>query len=212
MDSYRAQKQVTQKLILENKDALIDPSTVTGGGAPPEPELKPLDEILKDWHQQWGNIDWKDKDKVEAILTKELPAMVAQDKAFQNARQNSDEPNARIEHDKALGRAMTSHPAGQDPFLPPDASAWIITLGIDPGPYRTEEGFTIPLLVAAPGDWIPGPREESFHGCHGEMLCSKCDGRSMRIPREWWEKWAWGAMAEGALYFTFGEGNGGLEE
>lgn len=108
MDSYRAQKQVTQKLILENKDALIDPSTVTGGGAPPEPELKPLDEILKEWHQQWGNIDWKDKDKVEAILTKELPAMVAQDKAFQNARRNSDEQNARIEHDKALARAMTS--------------------------------------------------------------------------------------------------------
>ena len=108
MDSYRAQKQVTQKLILDNKDALIDPSTVTGGGAPPEPELKPLDEILKEWHQQWGNIDWKDKDKVEAILTKELPAMVAQDKAFQNARQNSDEQNARIEHDKALGRAITS--------------------------------------------------------------------------------------------------------
>lgn len=108
MDSYRAQKQVTQKLILENKDALIDPSTVTGGGVSPEPELKPLDEILKEWHQQWGNIDWKDKDKVEAILTKELPAMVAQDKAFQNARLNSDEQNARIEHDKALARAMTS--------------------------------------------------------------------------------------------------------
>ncbi len=108
MDSYRAEKQATQKLILEDKDAQIDPSTVTGGGTAPEPELKPLDEILKEWHQQWGNIDWKDKDKVEAILTQELPAMVAQDKAFQNARQNSDEQNARIEHDKALARAMTS--------------------------------------------------------------------------------------------------------
>lgn len=98
------------------------------------------------------------------------------------------------------------------PFLPVDASAWIITLGIDPGPYRTEEGFTIPLLVAAPEDWIPGLREVSFHGCQGEMLCSKCDGRSMRIPREWWNKWSWGAMAKGALYYTFGDENGGLEE
>lgn len=34
--------------------------------------------------------------------------MVAQDKAFQNARRNSDEQNARVEHDKALARAMTS--------------------------------------------------------------------------------------------------------
>lgn len=108
MDSYRAEKQATQKLTLENQDGEIDPSSVSGGGAALEPELKPLDEILKEWHQQWGNIDWKDKDKVEAILTKELPALVAQDKAFQNARQNSDEQNTRIEHDKALQRAMTS--------------------------------------------------------------------------------------------------------
>ena len=106
MDSYRARKQVTQKLILENKDALIDPSTVTGGGAPLETDLKNLDDILKEWHQQWGNIDWKDK--VETILNKELPAMVALDKIFQNARQNSDEQNALIEHDKVLGCAMTS--------------------------------------------------------------------------------------------------------
>lgn len=108
MDSYRAEKQATQKLILEGQDAVIDPASVTGGGTLPEPELKPLDEILKEWHQHWGNIDWKDKDKVETILTKELPAMVAQDPAFQNARLNSDEQNARIEHDQALTRAMTS--------------------------------------------------------------------------------------------------------
>ncbi len=108
MDSYRAEKQANQKLILESQDALIEPSSVSGGGSAPEPVLKPLDEILKEWHQHWGNVDWQDKDKVEAILTRELPAMVAEDKAFQNARQNSDVQNARIEHDKALARAMTS--------------------------------------------------------------------------------------------------------
>lgn len=108
MDHYRAEKQATQKLVLDSTDALIDPSSVAGGGSAPEPVLKPLDEILKEWHLRWGNIDWKDKDRVEAIVTQELPAMVAQDKAFQNARKNSDEENARIEHDKAIARAMTS--------------------------------------------------------------------------------------------------------
>jgi type I restriction enzyme, R subunit len=33
---------------------------------------------------------------------------VAADKAFQNAKKNSNPQNARIEHDKALGRVMTA--------------------------------------------------------------------------------------------------------
>ena len=37
----------------------------------------------------------------------ELPAKVAGDRAYQNAMANSDQRNARIEHDKALERAMT---------------------------------------------------------------------------------------------------------
>ena len=32
---------------------------------------------------------------------------MAADKAYQNARKNSDRQNARIEHDKALNRVMT---------------------------------------------------------------------------------------------------------
>ena len=37
-----------------------------------------------------------------------IPARVARDRAFRNARQNSDEQNVRIEHDRALLRVMTS--------------------------------------------------------------------------------------------------------
>jgi len=33
---------------------------------------------------------------------------VAADEAYQNARKNSDKQNARMEHDKALGRVMTA--------------------------------------------------------------------------------------------------------
>ena len=33
---------------------------------------------------------------------------MAADTAYQNARNNSDKQNARIEHDKALGRVMTA--------------------------------------------------------------------------------------------------------
>ena len=37
------------------------------------------------------------------LITEEIPAKVAADTAYQNAMQNSDKQNARIEHDKALG-------------------------------------------------------------------------------------------------------------
>ncbi len=42
------------------------------------------------------------------LITQTIPARVAEDTAFKNAQQNSDRENARIEHDKALLRVMTS--------------------------------------------------------------------------------------------------------
>jgi type I restriction enzyme R subunit len=52
------------------------------------------------------NIPWTDKDRVHRLITEEIPAKVAADEAYL-ARSNSDEQNARVEHDKALGRVMT---------------------------------------------------------------------------------------------------------
>ena len=40
--------------------------------------------------------------------TQDIPSRVAADRAYQNARKNSDRQNARIEHDKALVRVMTA--------------------------------------------------------------------------------------------------------
>ena len=46
-------------------------------------------------------------DAIERVITEDLPEKVAADKAYQNAVANSDRQNARIEHDKALERAVT---------------------------------------------------------------------------------------------------------
>ena len=40
---------------------------------------------------------------IRKLITEEIPAKVAADTAYQNAKKNSDKQNARIEHDKALG-------------------------------------------------------------------------------------------------------------
>ena len=42
------------------------------------------------------------------LITEDIPARVAADTAYRNASKNSDKQNARIEHDKALARVMTS--------------------------------------------------------------------------------------------------------
>ena len=45
---------------------------------------------------------------MKEMITETIPFRVAQDAAFKNARQNSDQDNARIEHAKALTRVMTA--------------------------------------------------------------------------------------------------------
>jgi len=80
----------------------------TGGGRKPEPELDRLSNILEAFNDQFGNIPWSDADRVHKLITEDIPNRVAADKAYRNARQNSDQQNARIEHDKALARVMTA--------------------------------------------------------------------------------------------------------
>ena len=103
MDSYRVEKQAAMKIQLPDEDAEIEPVPTSGGGRKPEPELDRLSNILKTFNDQFGNIAWTDADRVHKLITEDIPAKVAADTAYQNAKQNSDKQNARIEHDKALG-------------------------------------------------------------------------------------------------------------
>jgi len=106
MDSYRVEKQAVVRIELEDEDGEIAPVPVAGGGHKPEPELDRLSNILKAFNDQFGNIDWADKDRVERLISLDIPAQVAADTAYQNAMKNSDKQNARIEHDNALRRVM----------------------------------------------------------------------------------------------------------
>ncbi len=108
MDSYRVEKKAAMKIQLPDEDAEIGPVPTAGGGHLPEPELDSLSNILKTFNDQWGNTEWTDADRVHRMITQEIPAKVAADTAYQNAQKNSDKQNARIEHDKALGRVMTA--------------------------------------------------------------------------------------------------------
>ena len=108
MDSYRVEKQAARHIPLADEDAEIDPVSTTGGGSMPDPELDRLSNILKIFNDQFGHILWEDEDRVRRLITEEIPAKVAEDTAYRNARKHSDRQNARIEHDEALRRVMTA--------------------------------------------------------------------------------------------------------
>ena len=106
MDSYRAEVRSTIQIMLPDQDAEIAPVPTSGGGHMPEPDLDRLSNILRTFNEQFGNIEWKDPDKIRQVIAEEIPAKVAADQAYQNAIMHSDKQNARIEHDKALQRVL----------------------------------------------------------------------------------------------------------
>jgi len=106
MDSYRAEVRSSMDIGLPDQDAEIGPVPASGGGRIPEPEMDQLSNIIKAFNDQFGNIDWKDVDKIRKVISEEIPTKVAADAAYQNAMKNNDKKTARIEHDAALQRVL----------------------------------------------------------------------------------------------------------
>ena len=106
MDSYRVEKQAMQKILLPDEEAEIDPVPPGGGGQTPEPELDRLSNIIREFNDLFGDIEWADNDRINKLITETIPVKAAGDNAFRNARMNSDKANASVEYDSALERVM----------------------------------------------------------------------------------------------------------
>ncbi len=107
MESYRVEKKAMQNILLSDEEGEVGPVPPSAAGHRPETRLDRLSNIISVFNDLFGNIDWKDSDHIHQLITETIPARVAEDRAFSNARRNSDAENARIESDKALGRVMT---------------------------------------------------------------------------------------------------------
>ena len=130
MDSYRVEKQAVRDIQLPDEDAEIEPVSTSGSGQKPEPEMERLSNIIKDFNDRFGNIEWKDQDKIERVIAEELPAKVAggqglpeRDGQLRPAeRPNRARQGPGTRHDGAPGRPHRVVQAVQrQRFVPPVA-------------------------------------------------------------------------------------------
>ena len=108
MESYRVEKQAMQKIMLPDHDAEIEPLPSGEGGRRSDPDMDRLSNIIGQFNDLFGGIQWEDKDRVEQLITQDIPERVGANEAYRNARKYSDSENTRIEFDKALRQVMTS--------------------------------------------------------------------------------------------------------
>ena len=104
MESYRAEKQATTKIVLADEAAEIDPIQAERSGGIQEPLLEPLSLILDEFNKRYGSFFSNPEQAAELI--KGMPEKVNKDTAYQNAKMYSDRQNAQVEHDAALKRQV----------------------------------------------------------------------------------------------------------
>lgn len=110
MDSYRPSKEGTSMIALDERPGLVEPIPVEAGGGKSEPELDTLENILKVFNQRFGDISWTDKDKVNQILTEQIPAdMRADVKVIDAIVTSPDKQNAKISSDKKLEELLQKY-------------------------------------------------------------------------------------------------------
>ena len=64
------------------KSRVIDPGPAAGRGYKAEPEMDRLENIIREFNDRFGNIEWKDRDRIDGVIAEELPAKVAAYRAY----------------------------------------------------------------------------------------------------------------------------------
>lgn len=105
LESYRVEAQETMRIQLENENGELNPIPVGTDVGIEVPELDTLTNILKEFHDAFGNIDWTDEDKIKKQIS-DVFESVSNDERYKNAMQYSDRQNARDESDRAAHEAV----------------------------------------------------------------------------------------------------------
>ena len=111
-DQIRVIAKEDANIELENQNAAINPLPTTGGGGVSEPEPEKLSNILDEFNQIFGGIDWQYPEDVRQQIL-ELPELLAKNEAFSNAARFSDEDTAQMECNSALQDIIIRNMAAQ---------------------------------------------------------------------------------------------------
>ena len=110
MDSYRPSLQSTEKIMLLADPGVVEPIPVTVGGGKKESEFDTLENIINVFNTRFGDIEWTDKDKVNEILTKQIPEAMRADLRIMGAITTSpDKQNAKISSDSKVEELMQQY-------------------------------------------------------------------------------------------------------
>ncbi len=102
MDSYRVEIEAAMEIALADADAEIDPVPTGAAGGRGDPEIDQLSNVVREFNDRFGAVDFRDQDRVQRFLFEELPERIRANDRVRNALRNSDRQNARIEHDRAV--------------------------------------------------------------------------------------------------------------
>lgn len=106
-NKYRIVKEEERKIELEDKNTSVGPVPVATGGGKTDPELDSLSNIIQEFNDTYGNIEWKNIDEVKHQI-EELPGRLAQYEDFMNALRNGDEQSAQIAFNDAITMAVAA--------------------------------------------------------------------------------------------------------
>ncbi len=108
LNNYRPEARDSMSIVLDDSDTEVAPVPAGKVGHIIDPEMDLLSNIVSEFNDMFGNIEWKDEDNARHQVTEVIPAMVSKDESYQNAMRNSDEEGARLESERALQQVIFS--------------------------------------------------------------------------------------------------------
>lgn len=112
-DQLRIVEQEAAKISLENENTEIAPvPTGNGAAGKKEPDLVKLSDILEEFNQRYGGVEWEYPDKVKKDID-ELPKELAENESFANAVLHADESTVQIEGGDALQQIIVKNMAAR---------------------------------------------------------------------------------------------------
>lgn len=100
MDSYRIEQEATVAIKLKGGEEL-SPTPPRPRAQHERPEMDYLSNIVREFNERFGNIEWKDDDRLRRTI-QEIHEAVSQDEEYLNAKRSGDRQNAQITHERKV--------------------------------------------------------------------------------------------------------------